>query len=137
VHRCAGNRSARTPGRDTASVLKRWAARSGAGPGWKFLTGRPSDVETLRQSLGFASEVPAEDADPRESVGLLRYGVEPEMRWGHCQALAAPRVLAHSMLLDFGVGLADTGSVVFQKFGSGAPGSARVWNCELLLSGVK
>jgi protein SCO1 len=128
---------ARTPDRDTASVLARWATRSGAGPGWKFLTGTPSDVERLRRSLGFASEDAWEDGDPRYSIGLLRYGVEPEMRWGHCQAQASPRVLAHSMLLDFGVGPADTGSVIFQKFGNGGPGSAPVWNCKLLLSGVE
>ena len=128
---------ARTPERDTPTVLRRWAARSGAGWGWKFVTGAPADVETLRHSLGFASEDPVEDADPAYSVGLLRYGTEPEMRWGHCQAQAAPRVLAHSMLLDFGVGAADPSSPAFRKFGSGAPGSAPVWNCELLLSGVE
>ena len=128
---------ARTPERDTPAALKRWAARSGAGPGWTFLTGATADVETLRCSLGFASEDPVEDADPAYSVGLLRYGTEPEMRWGHCQAQAAPRVLAHSLLLDFGVGPSDTGSVIFQKFGNGAAGLAPVWNCELLLSGVE
>src|SRR4051794_40633154 len=30
---------ARTPERDTPVALRRWAAWSGAGPGWKFLTG--------------------------------------------------------------------------------------------------
>jgi protein SCO1 len=129
---------ARTPERDTPAVLRRWAARSGAGWGWKFVTGAPAEVETLRHSLGFASEDPVEDADPAYAIGLLRYGAEPEMRWAHCQSQASPRVLAHSMLLDFGVGAADPRSPIFRKFGSGAaPGSAPVWNCELLLSGVE
>jgi protein SCO1/2 len=128
---------ARTPERDSRAVLQQWAAWSGAGPGWKFLTGARADVETLRHSLGFASEDPVEDADPAYSVGLLRYGIEPEMRWAHCQAQAKARVLAHSMLLDFGTGPADPSSPIFRKFGgSTQPGSAPVWNCQLLLSGI-
>jgi protein SCO1/2 len=115
---------ARNPERDTPSVLKRWARRSGAGPGWSFLTGAPSDVETLRHRLGFASPDRAEDADPAYSVGLLRYGTEPEMRWAHCQSQAPPRVIAHSMLLDFGTG--QTG-----------PGAPPIWNCRLLLANVR
>jgi hypothetical protein len=69
-----------------------------ANPGWKFLTAEPADVERVRRGLGFVSDIPDEDADPAYSVGLLRYGSEPEMRWAHCQSQAAPRVIAHSML---------------------------------------
>ena len=128
---------ARTPERDSRAVLQRWAAWNGAGPGWKFLTGAKADVETLRRSLGFASEDAVEDGDPAYSVGLLRYGIEPEMRWAHCQSQAKARVLAHSMLLDFGTGPADPSSPIFRKFGGATQrGSAPVWNCELLLSGV-
>jgi protein SCO1/2 len=128
---------ARSPERDTPAVLEQWAARSGAGPGWKFLTGAPAAVETLRHSLGFASPDPAEDAEPGYSVGLVRYGVEREMRWAHCQSQATPRVLAHSMLLDFGTGPADRESVIFQRFEGGAGSTqAPIWNCRLLLSGV-
>jgi protein SCO1/2 len=113
----------RTPERDTPSVLRDWAARHGAGPGWTFLTGEPSDVERLRHSLGFASPDPIEDADPAYSIGQLRHGVEPEMRWAHCESQAAPRVIAHSMLLDFGTG-------------PGVPAALPLWNCSLLLAGV-
>jgi protein SCO1 len=128
---------ARTPERDTRAALERWAVWSGAGPGWKFLTGGQSDVDTLRRSLGFASDDPAEDADPAFAVGIVRYGTEPEMRWGHCQSQAAARVLAHSLLLDFGVGRADPGSPIARRFGTdAAPGAAPVWNCQLLLQGV-
>jgi protein SCO1 len=129
---------ARDPERDRLPRLARWASRTGAGPGWKFLTGAPADVETLRRSLGFASEDPAEDADPAYAVGLMRYGVEPEMRWGHCQSQASARVLAHSLLLDFGTGQGDPGSPIFRKFQSGANAAAPpIWNCELLLAGVE
>ena len=55
---------ARDPERDSRAMLRDWAVWSGAGPGWSFLTGRPGDVETLRKSLGFGSDDPAEDADP-------------------------------------------------------------------------
>ena len=44
--------------RDTQAMLKDWAVSSGAGPGWKFPTGRPADVEALRRGLGFASPGP-------------------------------------------------------------------------------
>jgi len=128
---------ARTPERDSRGRLNTWAVWSGAGPGWKFLTGAPSDVETLRHSLGFASEDAAEDADPRYAVGLARYGSEPEMRWGHCQSQADARVMAHSLLLDFGTGPASAASPITRTFRTGAdPATAPVWNCRLLLSGV-
>jgi protein SCO1 len=128
---------ARTPERDTPAALGNWAAQSGAGRGWTFLSGRPADVETLRHGLGFTSDDPAEDADPRTAIGMVRYGSEPEMRWAHCQSQARPRVLAHSMVLDFGTGPADAGSPITRTFGTGAnPAAAPVWNCRLLLRGV-
>jgi protein SCO1 len=128
---------ARNPERDTPAALASWATWSGAGRGWTFLTGKPADVEHLRRSLGFNSDDPVEDADPAFSVGVLRYGTEPEMRWGHCQSQAEARVIAHSLLLDFGLGRADPRSPVAQKFGTAAsPGGAPVWNCQLLLQGV-
>jgi protein SCO1 len=128
---------ARDPQRDSRAMLRNWAVWNGAGPGWSFLTGRPADVEKLRQSLGFGSDDPAEDANPAFSVGLVRYGSEPEMRWAHCQSQAKARVLAHSMVLDFGTGPASTGSPITKTFGTGSdPATAPVWNCRLLLSGI-
>jgi protein SCO1 len=128
---------ARNPEHDTPAALRNWAAQSGAGPGWTFLSGRPSDVATLRRSLGFGSDDPAEDADPRFAVGIVRYGSEPEMRWAHCQSQAKARVLAHSLLLDFGVGTVDPSSPIARRFkAQGGSGQAPVWNCRLLLQGV-
>jgi protein SCO1 len=128
---------ARNPERDTPAALRNWAAQSGAGPGWTFLSGKPSHVDRLRRSLGFASADPVEDADPRFAIGSVRYGSEPEMRWAHCQAQAQARVLAHSMLLDFGVGPADPASPITRRFArAGGTGQAPVWNCRLLLQGV-
>jgi protein SCO1 len=128
---------ARNPERDSRAMLKNWAVWSGAGAGWSFLTGRPGDVEALRRSLGFGSDDPAEDANPAFSVGLVRYGSEPEMRWAHCQSQAKARVLAHAMVLDFGTGPASTGSPITKTFGTGSdPATAPVWDCRLLLSGI-
>jgi protein SCO1/2 len=128
---------ARNPERDTPAALKSWATWSGAGPGWKFLTGAPKDVETLRSGLGFTSDDPLEDRNPAFSVGVVRYGTEPEMRWGHCQSQSDARMIAHSLLLDFGMGKADPSSPVARRFGTAAsPGGAPVWNCELLLRSV-
>jgi protein SCO1/2 len=128
---------ARDPRTDDRARLNEWAVWSGAGPGWKFLTGRSSDVETLRRSLGFASDDPTEDAKPSYSVGLIRYGSEPEMRWAHCQSQAKARVLAHSMVLDFGTGPATAASPITRTFGTGSnPATAPVWNCQLLLKGI-
>jgi protein SCO1 len=128
---------ARNPERDTPVALRNWAAQSGAGPGWTFLSGRPAEVETLRRALGFTSDDPAEDANPRFAVGIVRYGSEPEMRWAHCQSQARARVLAHSMLLDFGVGTADPGSPIARRLrAAGGSGQAPVWNCRLLLRGL-
>src|SRR3954464_10326520 len=107
---------ARTPEHDSAAALRSWAASSGAGLGWRFMTGKPADVERLRHGLGFASEDPAEDADPAYAVGLLRYGIEPDMLWGHCQSQATPRVLAHALLMDFGAGGGDAASTIGATF---------------------
>jgi protein SCO1/2 len=79
---------ARNPERDTPAAMASWAKWSGAGRGWTFVTGEPADVETLRRSLGFHSDDPVEDADPAFSVGVVRYGSEPEMRWGHASRRA-------------------------------------------------
>jgi protein SCO1/2 len=111
------------PRNDTPEVLKAWAARHDAGPGWTFLTGNPTNVDKLRQALGFGSEFAEDRADPAFSIGVMRYGTEPEMRWGHCQSLASPRVLAHSMLLDFGTDPA-------------AVDPPPIWNCSKLIQGI-
>ncbi len=128
---------ARSPERDTPQAMQRWAVWSGAGPGWTFLTGAPADIEALRHGLGFASDDPAEDGNPAYAVGIVRYGVEPEMRWAHCQSQGPARVLAHSMLLDFGAGPAGQQSVIGRRLvAAGGPGQAPVWNCRLLFAGV-
>jgi protein SCO1/2 len=111
------------PTRDTQQVLKSWSSQYSNGAGWTFLTGNAANVDKLRHSLGFVDESGMNITDPNFSVGVLRYGTEPEMRWAHCQSLSAPRVLAHAMLLDFGTDPAD-------------PSPPPVWNCSKLVGGL-
>ena len=90
------------PRQDTPEVLRAWARRHGARPGWLFLTGEPAGVEKLRRALGFAYADPAEDRDPSAIGGILKHGNEPEMRWAHCQSQADPRQVALRIVADFG-----------------------------------
>jgi protein SCO1/2 len=111
------------PQHDTPAVLKTWATRYGASPGWQFLTGKPADLEKLRSSAGATSEYPEDNANSLFPIGIARIGVEPELRWAHCQSMAAPRVLAHSIQLDFGTDPTD-------------PNPPPIWNCQRLVAGV-
>ncbi|WP_437730691.1 SCO family protein [Sorangium sp. So ce1335] len=48
------------PVNDTPKVLKQYAARFNAGPGWRFLTGAPKNVETVLGRLGGLTKKPEE-----------------------------------------------------------------------------
>jgi len=43
------------PDRDKVPVLKKYAERWEAGPGWHFLTGKEEEITTLRRKLGLLS----------------------------------------------------------------------------------
>lgn len=105
---------------DTPAMLKTWAEQYDVRPGWLFLTGRQADVQKLRRALGFAIPQPAEDSDPRYILGVLRTGIEPEMRWAQCQAKGRPRAIAHHLQLDFGDDPAD-------------PNPPPLWSCDRIL----
>jgi len=99
-----------------------------------------SGLQVPRLALGTGTTGWARESDQtrlgqREFVRLLRHGVEPQMRWAHCQSLALPRVLAHSMLLDFGEGPADPSSPAYFRFASGGDaGNPPIWNCKRLVA---
>jgi protein SCO1/2 len=50
------------PVNDTPAVLKRYAAKFKAGPGWYFLTGAPKDVAAVLKRLGGLARKPDEHA---------------------------------------------------------------------------
>lgn len=88
------------PEEDTPQVLKEYAEMYGAGPGWLFLTGKPTDIELLRRSLGFTNPDPAEDADKSNHIGMLRIGNEPMLRWSACPAEAHTQWIVTSILSE-------------------------------------
>ena len=85
------------PDQDTPAVLADYAREHGAGPGWKFLTGRAADIERLRRSLGFVDPDPEVDKDKANHIGNIRYGNEPLMLWAACPGMADPAWIAESI----------------------------------------
>jgi len=88
------------PEEDTPEALRKYAAGFHVGPGWLFLTGKPSDIELLRRSLGYRYADPVEDADKSNHIGMLRFGNEPFVRWAACPGLAHADWIATSILLE-------------------------------------
>ena len=69
------------PELETPAILHDYAAQWEVRPGWRFVTGRPDDIEQLRRATGFA-DVSPEYAVVRDShTGLLRYGNDRLKRW--------------------------------------------------------
>jgi protein SCO1/2 len=99
VHERLGDRAGRDvflysitikPSEDTPQVLKAYAEMHGAGPGWLFLTGAPSDIDLLRRTLGFVDADPIAALDASSHIGMLLYGNEPRNRWTATPALGNP-----------------------------------------------
>src|SRR5262245_9329032 len=86
-----------TPQDDTPAVLRKYAKTYGVGPGWTFLTGKPDDIERLRQSLGFTDPDPRRDRNKANHIGNVRYGNEPLLLWAACPGMAKPDWIAESI----------------------------------------
>jgi protein SCO1/2 len=89
------------PERDTPEVLKAYAEKFHAGPGWTFLTGKKEDIKLLSRKLGLLSldEVPVNrDGHTPE----LMVGNVPAGQWMRNSAVDNPRYLAANIagLLD-------------------------------------
>ena len=85
------------PVRDSPAVLKGYADRFSARPGWQFLTGRPNDIDKIRRKLGAFDRDPAIDRDKTQHTGLLTYGNQARGRWSRVSALADPRLIFASI----------------------------------------
>jgi protein SCO1 len=85
------------PKNDTPAVLKAYAKKFHAGPGWTFLTGKKEDIEFLSKKLGLYSD-PAATLDGHTPHLLL--GNEPMGQWMRNSALDNPRFLSQ-MIGDF------------------------------------
>jgi protein SCO1 len=83
------------PKHDTPQVLKAYADKFEAGPGWLFLTGKPEDIKLITKKLGLMM---ARDNGPREGhSSFLMVGKEPTGQWMKNSATDNPRFLAATM----------------------------------------
>lgn len=85
------------PEHDTPRVLKAFADKHGAGPGWMFLTGEPAGIQSLRSRLFISGDSHDHDgAGPAQdcSLALIRYGNEAVGLWGSVPAKTDPELIA-------------------------------------------
>ena len=86
------------PGHDTPRVLKAFAEKHRARPGWMFLTGERAIVELLRSRLFVNQGGHNVNHDHNQiedcSLALIRYGNEAVGLWGSVPAKNDPRSIA-------------------------------------------
>src|SRR5690242_9467151 len=80
------------PRRDTPEVLKAYAEKYHAGPGWTFLTGQPEDVKLVARKLGLAFEPDPVNRDGHSAD--LMIGNVATGQWVRNSAVDNPRFLA-------------------------------------------
>jgi protein SCO1/2 len=83
------------PEHDTPAVLKEYAEKYHAGPGWLFLTGEQADIELISKKLGIYSA-----PDPSNADGHLPYllvGNEATGQWMRNSAVDNPNFLARTI----------------------------------------
>ena len=79
------------PEHDTPAVLKAYAEKFHAGPGWLFLTGKKADIDLISRKLGLYSEP---DPSTDGHTPHLLIGNEATGQWIRNSALDNPRFLA-------------------------------------------
>jgi protein SCO1 len=67
------------PDHDTPAVLKEYAEKFNAGPGWKFLTGSKKDIDLISKRLGLYS--PPDPGNPDGHMPFLLVGNEVTGQW--------------------------------------------------------
>ena len=93
------------PATDTPEVLRKFAKRLGAKPGWTFLTGKPEDLELLRRKLGLFDPDPKVDADKTQHGAVIVYGNDAAGRWSMMPALADSERIADAVRRVMGYGV--------------------------------
>jgi protein SCO1 len=83
------------PEHDTPAVLKEYAEKYHVGPGWLFLTGKPSDIELISRKLGLYTEKDA--ANPDGHTPTLLVGNQATGQWMRNSALDNPKFLARTI----------------------------------------
>ena len=85
------------PEEDTREKLAQYARLHHVGENWTFLTGKPTDIEMLRHTLGYVDINPEVDKDKSRHSGILRYGNEPLALWAACEGNANPSWIAEEI----------------------------------------
>ncbi len=80
------------PNQDTPAVLKEYAKKYHAGPGWLFLTGKKEEIDQLSKKIGLYTEPDPNDRDGHTPSVLI--GNEPTGQWMRNGATDNPKFLA-------------------------------------------
>lgn len=80
------------PKRDTPAVLKAYAEKYHAGPGWLFLTGKPADIDLISKKLGLYSDPDPDNRDGHTTQLLV--GNVPTGQWMQNSATEDPHFLS-------------------------------------------
>ena len=80
------------PAQDTPEVLKAYAEKYHAGPGWLFLTGKQEDIDLISKKLGLYTPPNQRNRDGHSPAVLL--GNESTGQWQRNSATDNPRFLA-------------------------------------------
>ena len=89
------------PDHDTPAVLKAYAEKFHAGPGWLSLTGNEDDIKLIGRKLGLTSLTDAANRDGHQPS--LMIGNEPAGQWMRNSAVDNPRFLATMMTSFLGL----------------------------------
>jgi len=83
------------PEHDTPAVLKDYAAKYKAGPGWLFLTGKQADIDLISKKIGLYS--PPNPSNPDGHMPYLLVGNEATGQWMRNSATDNPNFLARTI----------------------------------------
>ena len=83
------------PDHDTPAVLKEYAEKFNAGPGWLFLTGTAADIELISRKTGLYSE--PDPNNPDGHTPSLLVGNETTGQWMRNSATDNPKFLARTI----------------------------------------
>jgi cytochrome oxidase Cu insertion factor (SCO1/SenC/PrrC family) len=81
------------PLNDTPKELKAYAAKFGTGPGWKFLTGKPADIELIQRKLGLFDDMDVGKGLGEHSLDSM-IGNQGTGRWMKSSPFESPQVTA-------------------------------------------
>ena len=93
------------PAHDTPAVMKAFAEKFQAGPGWTFLTGKAEDIDLVSRKLGLYSTPNPENKDGHTPAILI--GNEATGQWIRESAVDNPKMMA-TMLAEWVGGYAPT-----------------------------